>query len=759
MGIFTARDVPTIHRASLPDQIRAPKVATQAGTSSTSTFGLGLSSGGSAWTDEEAWKQAYYANVWVYRCAQVIAEDLATLPLRVGANPSNPGEYALDHPLAVLLGPPPGTPNPTTSARRLWLWTIVQRLITGKFAWEIEYGPDSGLPMFLWPLPSSRITPIASKGGGRYFDGYEYDTGQKGSKKILRPDNVVYDYKPSATDWRESESVLQAAKLDVSVAVMQDRYDHAFLKNDARPASIVVHEMFDNVEERDAWRAMFTATHGGPDNAGKIAFAEASPTGASPKDSMLIQTLGMTSKDAQMVARYDSKLRSIEVAFGVPRSRLGDASGRTYSNAGEEWGGYWQTTVKNLAWDMADAINTHLAPKFGQDVAWFDFSGNEYLRDAPSFGPDQAAGLKAAGIVTLNEVRAKVLNLPPVDGGDALEQTAVPPGSRALQSDEELAEEVSEPEVLEAEDVGGDVPDAQQLSALGKLKKRDLYDAQKAEEKRRVSEAVRAAAAVRMEEDAEERKQELWRVFDKKAESLEERWIREFDRLFKRQMDSTIQRLEGKRGRQALRETVPNADAVYNQMFWLRETEELAEGLYEDVLREAVGAFNVKFKVPDFDINNPWAKQYIQARVQQLSPQVNATTYNGIKAAMTEGAQLGESIPKIAERIEGLFTQTYANRSTVVARTEVISAYNGGTVEMYNQTPDDVIVGMEWLATSDDRTREAHALASGQKVRKGAQFNVMGESLAYPGDPSGSSYNVIQCRCTTIAITDPKELD
>lgn len=52
-----------------------------------------------------------------------------------------------------------------------------------------------------------------------------------------------------------------------------------------------------------------------------------------------------------------------------------------------------------------------------------------------------------------------------------------------------------------------------------------------------------------------------------------------------------------------------------------------------------------------------------------------------------------------------------------------------------------------WMAVMDDVTREAHADADGQTVDAGESFDVGGESLMYPGDPSGSDENIINCRC------------
>jgi uncharacterized protein with gpF-like domain len=53
----------------------------------------------------------------------------------------------------------------------------------------------------------------------------------------------------------------------------------------------------------------------------------------------------------------------------------------------------------------------------------------------------------------------------------------------------------------------------------------------------------------------------------------------------------------------------------------------------------------------------------------------------------------------------------------------------------------------EWIAASGERTRSSHNAADGQTVGMDEPFIIGGESLDYPGDPSGSADNVINCRC------------
>ena len=55
-----------------------------------------------------------------------------------------------------------------------------------------------------------------------------------------------------------------------------------------------------------------------------------------------------------------------------------------------------------------------------------------------------------------------------------------------------------------------------------------------------------------------------------------------------------------------------------------------------------------------------------------------------------------------------------------------------------------------WHATlgQPERTRPAHLAVHGQAQPLTSPFIVDGEKLQYPGDPTGSAGNVIQCRCT-----------
>jgi SPP1 gp7 family putative phage head morphogenesis protein len=241
-------------------------------------------------------------------------------------------------------------------------------------------------------------------------------------------------------------------------------------------------------------------------------------------------------------------------------------------------------------------------------------------------------------------------------------------------------------------------------------------------------------------------------------------------RLFTRQQEATLARLTGKRGRQSLGYTLdgtpeqrapgdpaPNIDpgAVFDPEFWTAQTAEAAADLYDDAATNALTRLGTQLDIA-FDLEAPYVREFIDARANQLAGQVTSTTYDAIRAQLMEGVGAGESIDDLAARIRNVFSVANDSRARTIARTEVISAYNGAAVMGASQLPADVVAAQEWIATRDGRVRPEHAAADGQVAPIGTAFTVAGSSLAYPGDPSGPADQVIQCRCTVAFIT-PEE--
>lgn len=118
---------------------------------------------------------------------------------------------------------------------------------------------------------------------------------------------------------------------------------------------------------------------------------------------------------------------------------------------------------------------------------------------------------------------------------------------------------------------------------------------------------------------------------------------------------------------------------------------------------------------------------------------------------ITQGVLLGESIPKIAKRIQDV---AGSNRAAAVrlARTSTTAAENAGRVDSYKRAKGlGINVQQEWVATLDLRTRSSHRKIDREKVEVGEKFS---NGCRYPGDPEAPYAETANCRCTLVACCD-----
>jgi uncharacterized protein with gpF-like domain len=157
-------------------------------------------------------------------------------------------------------------------------------------------------------------------------------------------------------------------------------------------------------------------------------------------------------------------------------------------------------------------------------------------------------------------------------------------------------------------------------------------------------------------------------------------------------------------------------------------------------------------------------QEFIRKRIQG----VVETTQNSIIKAITRGYLEGLDQKAIGNLIIESGTRVSQSRANRIARTEIHGAANFGAFEAAKRT--GLPAKKEWLSTQDHRTRAFeredewdHLHYDGTTVGMDESFafeSVKGQRnlLQYPGDPSGSEGNVINCRCTLAFKVDIEAL-
>lgn len=139
---------------------------------------------------------------------------------------------------------------------------------------------------------------------------------------------------------------------------------------------------------------------------------------------------------------------------------------------------------------------------------------------------------------------------------------------------------------------------------------------------------------------------------------------------------------------------------------------------------------------------------WIRTTGARRAMQITRTTREQLRNVMARGREQGMGARGIAKLIREDFGDGISRaRSEMIARTETNSAANAAQY----MAADSLGISMqrEWIAAEDERTRDDHVAADGQVVGMEEPFIIGGEELMYPGDPSGSPEQIINCRCAT----------
>ena len=123
-----------------------------------------------------------------------------------------------------------------------------------------------------------------------------------------------------------------------------------------------------------------------------------------------------------------------------------------------------------------------------------------------------------------------------------------------------------------------------------------------------------------------------------------------------------------------------------------------------------------------------------------------------ISACVTSSILQGKSIKGMADDLQTRIPTMNRDSAIRTARTAVTNAQNAGRMDSYvAATKMGIEMDREWVSALDARTRPEHAESDGQVVGVDEPFIVGGEKLMFPGDRSGSGWNIYNCRCTQIA--------
>lgn len=321
--------------------------------------------------------------VSVYACVRVIAESVASLPLRVYRRlPDGGKERADDHQLYRVLH---DAPNPEMTSF-VWRETVLSHLLT----WGNSYNEivlDNTGRLELWPLNPARVE-VKWEAGRRQYD-YLATSG----RKRLRTGSVFHipglssnglvGFSP-ITVHREALGLYQAL----------ENFGSSFMRNQARPGFALLHPGNLSLGAQERLAVQVDGMRGSA-NAGKTVVLE---------EGISLKEIGVPPEDAQYIEARKFQREEVASMFRVPPHLIGDLSRSTNNNIEHQSLEFVMHTLRPWLVRIEQEIKAQLMD--GDEDFFPEFLVDGLLR-GDALGRAQSLAVQLEhGVITENEWRA-----------------------------------------------------------------------------------------------------------------------------------------------------------------------------------------------------------------------------------------------------------------------------------------------------------------------------------------------------------------
>jgi HK97 family phage portal protein len=671
-------------------------------------------------------KEGYQGNIYVYAAIRQIAMACAGIPWVLyndKTSKKSKREEIESHPLLDLWN----NPNPMQSRSKFIENTVGYLMLDGNMYIDKVSASPNKPPQELWTLRPDRMSIVPNKTSDKLVSHYIYTIGSK--KQNIQSEDVLHVYMFNPLDDWYGMPPLRAAAMSLDQNNESKKWNVALLQNGAKPPGgfktqhNLTDEQFNRLENKiDDMRIS-----GGKSQRPIIL-----------EGGLEWQDMGLTPTDMNWLEGQKLSAREIAIAYGVPPELIGDNSNKTYSNYKEARQAFYTETILPLMDWLRDEVNNWLVPLFGDNL-YLDYDKDEI----EALQEDREAvwsRVKDANFLTIDEKRTAIgyEELGEQKGGNIILVT----GSQV-----DLINLLPKPddEAIDVEDDNDDETEVEDGEENGE--EEGMQEAEETEE------VIKSFTQKSFNMKSEEQKIAYFKAVNNQRDI----WINSVSKMvqkqFKKEQLSLKKNLQqAKTYKDVEKIIVKNVDK--NKSDW----EKLIKAIYISVgevfgkqtfnnIKNIHGPFGLKEGT--FDIWKTVVIEWLATNSSNKVVNILNTTKEKLRNILSIGVDNGESIPDIAKRIDQLYLkQIIPNRSTVIARTEVISASNLGSRAGALQT--GLPLEKEWISKIDKRTRDPHRASDGQQVAMDKPFKVMGQKLMFPGDTSmgASASNVIQCRCT-----------
>jgi HK97 family phage portal protein len=619
-------------------------------------------------------------------------------------------------------------------------------------------------------LPPQHTSPIPDP--KKFVSGFELNM-PNGMRQVLKPEDVLWIRKPHPLDPYLSLTPMESAGIAIEIENLAKVYNRNFLLNDGRPGGLLVLRGEVDDDDKDELRNRF---RGNLNKVGSVSVVSSDDgvdfvdTSSNPRDAAYIQMRQITKEE-------------ILASFGVPESVIGNASGRTFSNAAEELRVFWMETMMPHLMLIARALDDLDA----QNYVDFDVANVPILIISKQERERYSLEEYQNGLISANEYREvtgkkkveseladSLLSNPnltpiantekpfepqgqqPVDmagGAPGMPPGAEAPGAAPGMPGQEgvpgqdgmggpdMSGYSTPPPPLGAEQ-GGAMPSADSAGMIAPgISAADLQTGAMAQPGGMLS-ALDSSISTKSENTA-------ITEWDVKAEETTERWTeildRSLERFFERQQRVVLEKAAGSKAKKALEKGNLSVDAIFDIDVWAKQLIEDTKPVISAIALDAMASTTEEGEEQGIQESEEY-KAYLEAQTERLQ-KVNETTKEEVTSALLIAMALGSDEDRSAmlrAALIAVFANLLGKKRRNIAEHEAQTAFNAG---VYFGGRDKGLAKKTWVTRKDARVRPEHLVLQGKSVPIGQPFSVDGATLRFPGDPLAPPHLTINCRC------------
>ena len=698
---------------------------------------------------------------WVYACTSAIADEVATINLKLFRREGDNVEEIMEHPVLDLLS----KVNDFTTKFDHWWLTQDYLELAGEAPWLLDIDESTGLPTSMFLLRPDRLSIKFDK--EKIIGGYTYRL-DGGHEEFFSPEQIIFIKYPSPIKPLRGRGTLEAAARTVNLDKYSEEWNTNFMFNSARPDAILTTDKSLTPEERKIFAEQWKKNFKGLGKNSKLAILE---------KGLEYHQMQLSQKDMDFLEQQKFSRDKILSIFRVPKPVITITDNVNRANAETGAFAFARWTIKPKMTRIIEQLNEFLIPMYGDEGLYLDFED-----PVPTNVELKLKGYQSGlefGYMTINEVRESE-GLPSIQGGDTL---YIPGNKIAIGSETEEADEVPEEEPTEPTE-----PTEEEVDNEKALKK--IYKRKSGEN---LSGALKAVVKSHMKRDRDGKlklnlktkqigtvgdKVVFWKGLIHNQEKFERRFVIKMEDIFKEQEKDTLKKLTLEGGKIAGEgRGVEN----YKSKYWaemklsiprlllnIKEASKKIVSKTKPIIEESL------FEIGDYvldtmDLDEGFketveVRKYLKENPIKFADSVNELTNEKLRATLSEGIAKGESVFNLSKRVEVVFEEAKKSRAQMIARTETSRAMNFATLDAYKQS--GLVVRKEWLTAGDERTCQFCNPMNGKTVAISDEYFEKGGS--FEGDDGGTlkfNYSNIEhpplhpsCRCTLIPVVEAKTI-